>query len=116
MTHCSHSSVSHSALFKSTSAGSKAHAFDHSNPLPLGLMEGPVCLLGRGQGQHGSHAGVEVRLLWEEEWEREGLAGVPKPRELTTCAPAFLAVHGHRQRCVHYFLLRALPGSQVPVV
>lgn len=55
-------------------------------------------------------------MLWEEEWKREDLAGIPKPRELTTYAPAFLAVHGHRQRCVHHFLLRALPGDQVPVV
>lgn len=85
VTHCSHSPVSHSALFKLT-------PFDPSTPLPLGLTEGPVCLLGRGQGRHGSRAGVELRLLWEEAWGREDLAGFPRPRELTTCAPAFLAV------------------------
>lgn len=109
MTHCSHSPVSRSALFKLT-------PFDPSTPLPLGLTEGPVFLLGRGQGRHGSRAGVELRLLWEEAWGREDLAGFPRPRELTTCASAFLAVDGHRQRCVRHFLLRAVPVGQVPVV
>lgn len=65
-----------------------------------------MCLLGRGQGRHGSDAGEELRLLWEEGWGREDLAGFPRPRELATCAPAFLAVDGHRPWCGHHFLLR----------
>lgn len=110
VTHCSHSSGKPQRPIQIHVSRSKAHTFGHSSPLPLGLMEGPVCLLGRGQGRHGSNAGVELRLLWEEGWGREDLAGFLRPRELTTW-PSMATGSG-----VHHFLLRALPVGQVPVV
>lgn len=48
--------------------GSKAYAFDHSVLLLLESMECLPCVLGRGQGRHGSKVGVQLRLfrVWEE--------------------------------------------------